>query len=239
MADPSRPASPTAPEEPVACPVDGARLLLARHGRHDWLFPPINRLAGRLPGVHLSAAGREDARALARRLAAAPPDRIVASPLERTVETAAIVGEALGLPVEVDDRLIEIGLGVWEGRRVPDIIADDPVSWQTWRTAPTRTQLPGFEPLEAVAARMVAVATDALSRGGSTLLVSHQDPLLALTCRLLTLPLDAMRRLEIAPGGLTVFQAAGGRLVLLTLNSTARLPTPAPTREAAVRPETT
>jgi probable phosphoglycerate mutase len=199
--------------------VDGARLLLARHGRHDWLAPPINRLAGHLPGVHLNDAGRAEAQALARRLASHPPDRIVSSPVERTRETATIVAEALKLPVATDPRFTETGMGVWEGQAVPDIISRFPEQWRLWRTAPTQASVPGMERVEAMAERMLSGARDYLGLGGSTLLVSHQDPLLALVCRLLDLPLDAMRRMEISPGSLTVFEVASSRTVLVTLNS--------------------
>lgn len=200
---------------------EGARLLLVRHGRHDWLDPTTNRLAGRVPGVHLNPAGREEAAALGERLAGEPPDRIASSPLERTLETAQIIGERVGRPVTVDARLIETQLGPWEGMPVPEVMARYPEAWRVWRTAPTRLDLPGFEPAEALADRMLGAAHDYLALGGSTLLVSHQDPLLALICRLLDLPLDAMRRIDVSTGSLTVFEVAYARPVLVVLNSRA------------------
>lgn len=198
---------------------DGARLLLVRHGRHDWLAPPINRLAGRLPGVHINANGRAEAEAVADRLAASPPDRIFSSPLERTLETATIIAERVGRSVATDDRLIETGMGPWEGLPVAEAIRRYPDAWRAWRTAPTQIALQGMESVEAIADRMLAVALQQLARGGTALLVSHQDPLLALICRLLELPLDGMRRIEVSPGSLTVFEVAYGRPVLIVLNS--------------------
>lgn len=198
---------------------EGARLLLVRHGRHDWLDPASNRLAGRLPGVHLNSVGREEAAALGQRLAGEPPDRIASSPLERTLETARIIGDRVGRPVTVDERLIETDLGPWEGMPVCDVVARYPEAWRLWRTAPTRLEVPGFEPVEAVADRMLGAAREYLALGGSTLLVSHQDPLLALICRLLDLPLDVMRRMDVSTGSLTVFEVARGQAVLVTLNS--------------------
>jgi probable phosphoglycerate mutase len=198
---------------------EGARLLLVRHGSHDWLAPPINRLAGHLPGVHLNAAGRAEAAALARRLNASPPDRIVSSPVERALETARILAEALAREVTIDERITETRMGTWEGMTISEIVARFPLQWHAWRTAPTTADVPGLEPVEAIGARMLAAAQDYLARGGITLLVSHQDPLLALTCRLLDLSLDAMRRMEISPGSLTIFEVARGRCVLVALNS--------------------
>jgi probable phosphoglycerate mutase len=200
---------------------EGARLLLVRHGRHDWLDPATNRLAGRLPGVHLNGAGRAEVAALGERLAVQPPDRIASSPLERTLETAQIIGERVGRSIIVDARLIETYLGPWEGMPVPEVMAKYPEAWRLWRTAPTRLDVPGFEPVEALADRMLGAALEYLALGGSTLLVSHQDPLLALICRLLDLPLDAMRRMEVSTGSLTVFEVANARPVLVVLNSRA------------------
>jgi broad specificity phosphatase PhoE len=57
------------------------------------------------PGIEdpaLTELGRRQARSVAAALAPRGPVRIVASPYRRTLETAAILAEALGLPVEVD-----------------------------------------------------------------------------------------------------------------------------------------
>ncbi len=201
--------------------IDGARLLLVRHGRHDWLIPPINRLAGRLPGVHLNAGGRAEAEGLAHRLAGTPPDRILSSPLERTLETATIIADRVRRLVITEERLIETEMGPWEGLPVSEAIRRYPDAWRTWRTAPTQLALSGMEGVGPIADRMLTVASEQLAAGGAALLVSHQDPLLALICRLLELPLDVMRRMEVLPGSLTVFEVAYGRPVLMTLNSMA------------------
>lgn len=200
---------------------DATRLMLVRHGHHDWLVPPINRFAGRLPGVHLNAAGRAGVEALARYLEGAPPDRIVSSPLDRTMETAAIIGERAGRPVSTDDRLLEAGLGPWEGLPVAEVIACHPTEWQTWRTEPSRMAVPGIESVGAIADRMACCAREWAQQGGTTLLVSHQDPILALICRLLELPLDTMRRMDASPASLTAFEFVNGSPVMMALNAVA------------------
>lgn len=55
----------------------------------------------------LSPRGKVQARALAGRLAAMVPERIIASPYDRTNETALAISEATGLPVTYSDLLIE------------------------------------------------------------------------------------------------------------------------------------
>lgn len=55
----------------------------------------------------LSARGREQARLLPGLLAGLGPDRILSSPSARCVDTVRPLSEALGVPVELDERLAE------------------------------------------------------------------------------------------------------------------------------------
>lgn len=87
-------------------------LLLVRHGETDW------NADGRLQGQTdrpLSEFGRRQAVQLANELADEEFDAIYASDLSRASETAQIVGERLGLPVEIDPDLREKNWGTWEG----------------------------------------------------------------------------------------------------------------------------
>ncbi|WP_099371577.1 histidine phosphatase family protein [Sphingobacterium sp. 1.A.5] len=64
-------------------------------------------------------------------------DQIFCSPLQRAKTTAEI---ASGTPekVQVDERLIEVDFGQWEGKRSDDFIAEDPNSWYNWLSDPER-----------------------------------------------------------------------------------------------------
>ena len=87
-------------------------LLLVRHGETDW------NAEGRLQGQTdrpLSDYGRRQARELAEELADEGLEAIYSSDLARAHETAAIVGERLGLAVGLDPDLREKDWGSWEG----------------------------------------------------------------------------------------------------------------------------
>jgi phosphohistidine phosphatase len=73
------------------------RLFLVRHAHADPGDPDELR--------PLSARGREQARELAERLAAARPTLVLTSPLLRARETAAAIAKAAGAELRVDDRL--------------------------------------------------------------------------------------------------------------------------------------
>ncbi len=94
-------------------------LWLVRHGESGWNV--ARRIQGQSPAAPgLTATGRSQAAEAALELARRAPraNRIVASDLPRTAETAEIIAARLGLPVEFDAGLREQSLGVLEGRSV-------------------------------------------------------------------------------------------------------------------------
>ena len=88
------------------------RVFLVRHGAT--VLSAEDRFAG-ATNVELSDLGREQAEALARRLAGQPIAAFYASPLDRTMETVRILAAPHGKSVEADAGFLEINHGVWEG----------------------------------------------------------------------------------------------------------------------------
>lgn len=196
-----------------------AVVYLIRHGSHDWLRPGSNRLAGRTPGVSLNEDGRREMARVASRLAGRPLDRIVASPLQRTVESAEIIARGRGLDVERDERVLEWAFGPWEGMWIEDIQARYPAEWRTWREDPLNLRLPGAETLEQVADRMEAACLELLQGGRHGAIVSHQDPLAALLCRLIGMPLAKVRILDIGTGSVSIVRRSRHGDVVEVVNS--------------------
>src|SRR5262245_6878773 len=62
-----------------------------------------------------------------------PPTAIVASDLHRAAETAQIVGELCGGPVELDRRLREVDVGSWAGRSYEEVSTLFPEEWAAWQ----------------------------------------------------------------------------------------------------------
>src|ERR1700691_75023 len=75
--------------------------------RHGEVENPDHIMYGRLSGYHLSANGRAMASAAGDFFADRQVAALFSSPLERALETARPVAERLGLPVGIDDRLIQ------------------------------------------------------------------------------------------------------------------------------------
>ncbi len=92
--------------------------LYLRHGETDW------NLKGRIQGhtdIPLNATGIKQAQDAANLLAGHEIHRIVSSPLIRSLKTAAIVGEYVGLPVHIDSLLKERSFGRFEGMTASEI----------------------------------------------------------------------------------------------------------------------
>jgi broad specificity phosphatase PhoE len=77
---------------------------LVRHGEVD---NPAGLLYGRLPDYHLSELGIQMAHRVAEHFRERDIVHLVSSPLERAQETAEPLAELFGLPVVIDDRVIE------------------------------------------------------------------------------------------------------------------------------------
>jgi broad specificity phosphatase PhoE len=145
--------------------------------RHGEVENPKGILYGRLPGYSLSALGQKMASAVAESLAGRDVTQLLASPLERTQETARPIADQFRLPITTDDRLIEGG-NFFEGRRfgVGDGALRHPRNWWVLRN-PFR---PSWgEPYATIALRMTAALAAAreAATGHEALCVSHQLPI--------------------------------------------------------------
>lgn len=162
------------------------RLLLLRHGQTE--LSRQRRYSGR-GNPELTDVGRSQARDAARYLSAKGGiSAVVSSPLSRAHDTAKAAADALGLPVTVDDGLIETDFGEWEGLTFLEAAERHPEVHRRW-LRDTSLAAPGGESFDEVANRVQRVRERLIAEyGESTLLVvSHVTPIKTL----LRLALDA------------------------------------------------
>ena len=143
------------------------RLLCIRHAESVW------NAQGRWQGQAdppLSDRGRADAAYAAGKLGGSV-ERIVSSDLVRALETAEIIGRALGMDVDVDPGLREVDVGEWSGLTREEIEARWPGSVEGWRAGTFRP--PGSEDPDAFLARVVASLERAAGDTRPALVVTH------------------------------------------------------------------
>jgi ribonuclease H / adenosylcobalamin/alpha-ribazole phosphatase len=160
---------------------------LVRHGQTE--RSAIGAYSGQLD-IPLTETGRDQARRAARRLAAAGVDGVVTSPLVRARDTAQAIADAAGAPLTVDERLIEVDYGPFEGLDREGARAKYGAAFDEWRADPFGSPVPGMEPLERALARARAATADALAAHEHPVIVGHQG--------ILRIVLVALG--EIAPG---------------------------------------
>jgi len=109
------------------------RIYLIRHAATN--FAAEDRFAG-ASNVQLSEAGRNQASHLSERLAKQPPVAIYCSPMDRTIETATIIGAPNHIKPIPKDGLREINHGRWEGLSRAEVKAKYPQEIEAWDADP-------------------------------------------------------------------------------------------------------
>lgn len=156
-------------------------LWLLRHGQTDW------NLEGRYQGkkdVPMNATGWVQVEQAVKKLDGKKFDVIYSSHLTRARQTANRLAEAFGLGVQLDERLSEISLGVWEGMLFTDIQRLYPQEIKEREANPTHARSPGGETVAEVALRMAEAANEIAQAhpNGTVLAVSHGLALSTLIC---------------------------------------------------------
>lgn len=160
------------------------RIFLVRHGAT--VLTAEDRFAG-ATDVPLSDEGRGQVAHLARRLRGQAISAIYASPLGRTVETARILAEPHGIPVQVRDGLREISHGRWEQMTRREVEAQFSDEAAAWDEDPYTFAPQGGESGLAVTARALPVLLDIVRAhpSANVLVISHKATICLLLSSLL------------------------------------------------------
>ena len=196
--------------------------LLLRHGQTPMSVQ--KRYAGR-SDVPLTDAGVAQAAAAAKRLASAGIAAIVASPLQRTVQTAEQVAAVTGLPVVTENGFRETDFGAWEGLTFAEVRERWPSEMTAWLADPEIAP-PGGESFAEVSERVTAALHRVLAgrTGQRLLIVSHVTPIKTLVAAALLAPPAALYRMHLDVAALCeIDYYADGPAVLRTFNDTAHL----------------
>ena len=169
--------------------------ILIRHGES------LSNREGRVQGqadVKLSDTGRQQATAVASWCKSQSFHKksceLWSSPLCRARETADVIGTAIGLSAKIEDKLVELNAGVFQGHLWDDLADRFPEDVAQWRSGDVDFQIPGGESRRQLAERgrhalqslscrpvdsMVIVAHGGVLTAALGLLVGREHPLLA------------------------------------------------------------
>ncbi len=154
------------------------RIIYVRHAESLW--NPIGRYQGRLD-PELSERGKQQAPLIAKALKKYNPTALYSSPLKRTYQTAEYISKELGLPINVDENLIEIDHGDWAGMLVEEVKEKYPDMFRQWLYEPETVDFPNGESLYDVYHRVRRFQEDVFEKhdGETIVAVSHTVPIRA------------------------------------------------------------
>ncbi len=180
--------------------------------RHGQAESNVNRiLAGRHMESHLTEYGRQQvvdsAKQLMKNIAI---EKVYASPVTRTVETAQIVCQILGTEdYVIDERLYETEMGGLVGMNFEDITTKyGDVLTRFYSDYDPILESFGVEAFASVKHRMTSLLDELLQKheDSNVLVITHLDPIKAALATLLHLSADALHRWNIRNASLTILK---------------------------------
>jgi broad specificity phosphatase PhoE len=174
----------------------------------------------------LNARGRQQAEALAERLADVPLDLIYTSDLSRARVTAELIStrRPLAVPIVALTQLRECDYGLWEGLTRPEAAARFPGDWDDWQKGEKGGRPTGGEDVVSLARRTGRVFDEAAGEGKRVLISAHRGSLRTILCHALGIAQTFRDRFSIANCSISALECPPeSRPRLLFLNDTCHL----------------
>jgi probable phosphoglycerate mutase len=180
------------------------RVYLVRHGATE--LTDEDRFAGAID-VKLSDEGRDQARRLGLRLEGEPISAAYASPMVRTMDTAALIVASHGLPITPVDGIREIAHGRWERKTRAEVESEFPEEYARYETDPFSFAPTGGESGLQVTARALPGLLEIVAKHADQriLVVSHKATIRLLVSSLIGVdPRKYRDRLDQSPCALNI-----------------------------------
>ena len=197
-------------------------IYLIRHGQTDWNKDKIFRGRADVP---LNEHGRKEARALSGYLEHVRPDACYSSPLSRALETARIAVSPHSLDVKLDEGMIDIDYGAWQGLRDEEVSARFPETYRRWKERPHRVRFPDGESLTMVRNRALASLERIRSENpeSTVFVVAHRVVTKVIMCAALGLGNAAFWRIRQDNCAYNIIELSEDGAVVVLMNDTCHM----------------
>ena len=198
------------------------RLVLIRHAHSSANLAGV--LSGRLPNVHLSEKGLNQAKELATRLGHFPLAQLRISPMERCFETiepwinSFVLKKDSKFEPVFDEQLTEVDYGKWSGKKL-SVLSKNKL-WSTVQESPSRMYFPEGEGIAQMQARAMTAVHQAISskKKGAVVVVSHGDVIKSILASALGRHLDEFQRIIVDPASVSIVDYSNIKPRVLLLN---------------------
>ena len=198
------------------------RLVLIRHAHSEANAAGV--LSGRLPNVHLSDKGLEQAQGLISRLGEFPISQMRISPMERCFETVQpwineiVIPKFSKFEPVIDENLTEVDYGTWSGRKLATLSKNK--LWRTVQESPSRMYFPAGEGIAQMQSRAMNSVHEIVStkKKGAAVIVSHGDVIKSIVASAMGMHLDEFQRIIIDPASVSILDYSGIKPRVILLN---------------------
>src|SRR5262245_32426593 len=196
-------------------------LYLIRHGATEANLATPPRLQGRKHNPPLARLGVRQAEATRDFLAIRPIEHCYTSPMQRAVQTAALVAAPHRLTPQTLDALTECEVGQWEGLDWQTIRYLDAEGYARFHANPAKFGYPGGESFADGLARVQPAIDGLLSKheGQSILVVAHHIVNRTYLAGLLGMGPELARQVVLDNCGISVVVREGEKTTVSTLNA--------------------
>ncbi|MFB5598058.1 MAG: histidine phosphatase family protein [Nitrosopumilaceae archaeon] len=194
-------------------------IIFLRHGQAKNNTERI--LAGRTPGIPLTANGIRQAKSIAKYIKPLKISAIYTSPVERALNTSQIVGKHNSLEYKIDNRLIELDMGKFTGMPYDEIFSSHGNVFLKFYQGETEIAHNGVETFSQVKKRVLDMVDYVIKQhpNQNVLLVTHMDPIKAMLSTILDLKPQSLFELIIANASLTIINEEQGKLSVSAINA--------------------
>lgn len=191
------------------------RIYLIRHGETE-----LNK-NGCYYGVtdaELTDHGREQAAMLGAFFREHSWDRVVVSPLKRTVDTALLATGMEEASLWKEERLMEQNFGIFEGKTYAQICQEHSEEMDSWNQDFSHYRIPGGESFSDVRERVEEWVDELPHEKGQILVVAHKGTLGHMLAAMLGLPLEGYWNFVFEQGCYSCIDLEDGYAIIRKLN---------------------
>ncbi|MBL7159412.1 histidine phosphatase family protein [Candidatus Microgenomates bacterium] len=179
-----------------------ALFFLIRHG--ESIANRNGIYQGQSYDTDLSFLGIKQAEALAKRLKKFQVDKILTSPLKRTLQTAQIIAEECKTSLIIDQGLMETNHGLWEGKSIDEVKTNYPEIFNSWQKTPSKTIFPQGESFLNTARRVKKWLKNNKELEGKIVVVAHDNILRIIFSEVLGFPLDKIWAISLDQAAISI-----------------------------------
>ena len=178
-------------------------IYLIRHG--ETVLTPLRKFSGTGPlDPALTEKGLSQAELIAQEVVRLKADVLIASPLQRTRQTADAISRATGLEIIFDEAWFELSFGTWDGMAFEEVKEKFPEDYQNWLNSASYAP-GGGESYEQASVRVDEALDKIVAQypGQRVLIVTHNGIIKSAVRLAMGAPLQSVFHLDASPCSLS------------------------------------